>query len=126
MAFRFFNPNPDRNLVGDCVIRAVSAVTGQDWDTTFCDVVVRAFAMKDMPSSNAVWSNYLHSKGFNRYIIPNTCPECFTVEDFCKEHPKGVFVVKSQDHVATVVDGVLYDSWDSSRNVPIYYWTNEK
>ena len=25
-------------------------------------------------------------------------------------------------HVATVVDGNLYDSWDSSMEIPQFYW----
>lgn len=126
MAFRFFNPNPDRNLVGDCVIRAVSKVTDQDWDTTFCDITVCAFAMKDMPSSNAVWSNYLHSKGFNRYIIPNTCPDCYTVKDFCTDNPIGEYLLALGTHVIAVQDGDYFDTWDSGNEVPIYYWKKER
>ena len=26
------------------------------------------------------------------------------------------------NHVATVVDGILYDSWDSSNEIPQYFW----
>ncbi len=32
--FVYFNPNPDKRLVGDCVIRAICKLTDQDWDTT--------------------------------------------------------------------------------------------
>ena len=34
----FYNPNPDNQFVGDCVIRAVSVVTGQNWETTYDDI----------------------------------------------------------------------------------------
>lgn len=37
MAFIFANPNPSCNLTGDCVIRAVSILTDQDWEETLMD-----------------------------------------------------------------------------------------
>ena len=79
MSYIPFNPNPRRNSVGDCVIRAISKVTNQDWDTTYLGVALQGYIVKDMPSSNNVWGGYLYSKGFNRYVIPNTCPDCYSI-----------------------------------------------
>ena len=66
MAFIFYNPNPEGNLVGDCVIRAISKATNQSWEQTFKGVVETAFQLKDMPSSNYVWAAYLSAE---RYAI---------------------------------------------------------
>ena len=60
--------------------------------------------------------------GFYRMAIPSKCPDCYTVDDFCRDHPYGTYVLGLGGHVATVIDGCLYDSWDSSREVPIYMW----
>jgi hypothetical protein len=68
------------------------------------------------------WGAVLRRAGFYRAVIPNTCPECYTMTDFCRDHPRGAFVVKMPEHVATVIDGKLLDTWDSSREIPIYYW----
>lgn len=122
MAYIPFNPNPKGNLVGDCVIRAISRVTNQDWDTTYIDIAMQGFMMKDMPSSNSVWSAYLLSKGFKRYVIPNNCPDCYTVVDFTNDHPRGTFLLAIGTHVVAVEDGNYYDSWDSGSEIPIYYW----
>ena len=123
----YYNPNPiGMNGVGDCAVRAIAKALNISWEQAYTKLCVNGFLMGNLPNADIVWGAVLREAGFNRSVIPNTCPECFTVEDFCKEHSEGTFVVKSQDHVATVVDGILYDSWDSSRNVPIYYWTNEK
>jgi hypothetical protein len=59
-------------------------------------------------------------------MVPNTCPDCYSVEEFCAEHPYGIYVVKSENHVAAVIDGVLYDSWPSQDKTVIYYWTLEE
>jgi len=56
---RKFNPNPYGSKVGDCVIRAICAATGQAWNTTYTGVTLQGYALKDMPSSNYVWGEYL-------------------------------------------------------------------
>jgi len=35
--------------------------------------------MSDMPSANRVWMAYLKKIGFKKYLIPDTCPDCYTV-----------------------------------------------
>ena len=126
MAYVFYNPNPSWNLVGDCTVRAISKLMCKDWDDTYIALAMQGFTMKDMPSANHVWGAYLKSKGYRRYIIPDTCPDCYTAEDFCLDHPQGTFVLGFGGHVATVKDGVLYDSWDSSNEIPIYYWSRKE
>lgn len=120
--YRFYNPNPIGVKVGDCAIRAVSKALDVDWETAYAMTATSGYLMGDMPSSNSVWGAVLRKNGFNRSIIPNNCPDCYTAKDFCKDHPKGVFVLGFGNHVATVVDGDIYDSWDSSNEVPQYFW----
>lgn len=123
--FIHYNPNPLHKLVGDCVIRAVSKVTNEDWKTTYMNIALQGYSMMDMPSSNSVWGAYLYSVGFNRHVIPNTCPDCYTVRDFCKDYPEGIFLLATGSHVVAVVDGDYYDTWDSGDEVPIYFWRKE-
>lgn len=122
MSFIETNNNPLKRTVGDCVVRAISLATGKDWDTTYIGVITQGFALKDMPSSNNVWGWYLFKNGFDRFTIPNTCPECYTVKDFCEDHPKGIFVLATGSHVVPVIDGNYYDTWDSGDENPVYYW----
>lgn len=120
-----YNPNPSKNLVGDCVIRAISKITNNDWIDTYIAIVVKGLEMHDMPSSNSVWGAYLYDQGFRRYIIPNTCPDCYSVKDFCEDNPKGEFMLATGTHVIAVEDGNYYDTWDSGNEIPIYYWRKE-
>ena len=75
-----------------------------------------------MTSSDSVWGAVLRMNGFYREALPNTCPDCYTAEDFCIDHPIGTYVLGFGGHVATVVDGNLYDSWNSLHEIPQYYW----
>ena len=124
--WKFCNVNPKSNLVGDCVVRAVSLATEHTWDGAYIAIVTVGYDMKDMPSSNAVWGSYLRQRGFRRYVIPNECPDCYTIENFCEEHPKGTFVLATGTHAVTVIDGDYYDTWDSGREIPIYYFKKER
>lgn len=117
-----YNPNPTGRSVGDCAVRAVAKALDIDWEQAYVMIAANGFAMGDMPSSDSVWGAVLRESGFYRKSIPNTCPDCYTVEDFCRDHPEGTYVLGFGGHVATVKDGNLYDSWDSSREIPIYMW----
>ena len=123
--FKFYNPNPSKNLVGDCVIRAISKVTNKDWKQTYIGIGLQGYIMDDMPSSNSVWGAYLYDNGFRRYVIPNTCPDCYSVRDFCDEHKDGVYLLATGTHVIAVADGDYYDTWDSGDEIPIFYWRKE-
>ena len=117
-----YNPNPVGRKVGDCAIRAVAKALDISWEEAYVLVMVNGFRMGDMPSSNSVWGSVLRQNGFSMKAIPDSCPDCYTAEDFCEECPKGTFVLGFGNHVATVIDGVIYDSWDSSKEIPQYVW----
>ena len=124
----YYNPNPvqtDR-MVGDCSVRAVAKALDISWEEAFARLSVNAFLMGDIAGSDLVTGSVLRQEGFSREIIPNTCPDCYTVEYFCLDHPEGTYVIKSNEHMATVIDGTLYDSFDSSKKIPIYVWVKRK
>lgn len=121
--YRFYNPNPLNKFVGDCVIRAITKATGDSWDETYDGVCYAGKQLKDMPSSNAVWGAYLKQKGFRRHIIPNTCPDCYSVKDFCRDNPQGIFVLCLDGHVVTAMHGNYYDVYDSGDEIPLFYFS---
>lgn len=120
-----YNPNPNGTYTGDCVVRAITKAMDTDWDTAYMELAVQGYLMSDMPSANHVWGAYLRENGFVRKAIPNTCPDCYTVRDFCKDNPSGLFVLATGTHVVTVKDGDYYDTWDSGGEIPVYYFEKE-
>lgn len=113
-----FNNNPVGRKVGDCAVRAVAKALNMGWEAAYIALVINGLQMGDMPSSNSVIVATLRQHGFNRKAVPDTCPYCYTAEEFCEDHPRGVFALFFGEHVATVVDGDLYDAWNSSKEVP--------
>ena len=120
--WRQVNLNPKGKSVGDCTVRAIAIATGSAWVDTYLDLCLLGMVMADMPSANSVTTAYLRNKGFQRKTIPDSCPNCYTIADFCKDHPKGTYIIGTGSHLTTVIDGDLWDSWDSSNECPVYYF----
>lgn len=123
---RLYNPNPQEARVGDCTVRAIARATGKTWQQTYIGICLEGYCMGDMPSANHVWGAYLRRMGFVRRMLPDDCPDCYTVADFCRDHPEGTYVLAISGHVVCVQDGDYYDTWDSGDQIPVYYWTREE
>lgn len=117
-----YNANPLGKSVGDCTIRAISKALHKSWEEVYVGLCDIGLEMCDMPSANAVWGAYLRRHGFNRSVIPNSCPDCYTVNDFCNDHPIGTYILALSGHVVCIISGTLFDTWDSRSETPLYYW----
>ena len=120
--YREYNPNPVGRRVSDCAVRAVSLALGIDWEAAYLLIAVAGLQMGDMMEANAVWGAVLRQHGFYRKTLPDTCPDCYTVRDFCQEHPQGTFVLGMHEHTVCVVDGDWYDIWDCGDEPVEYFW----
>lgn len=120
-----YNPNPIGKNVGDCTVRAICKATGKEWGEVYLGLCMQGYLMGDMPSANSVWGAYLHNLGYSRGIVPDSCPECYTVADFASEYPVGTYILALSGHVVCVKDGTVWDSWDSSGGTPIYFWRKD-
>lgn len=121
-----YNSNPYGSRVGDCVIRAISTAIGMEWEDVYINLAYKGLMMGDMPSSNHVWGSYLKDNGYVREVIPYTCPDCYTVRDFCRDNPHGKFILGTGTHAVAVIDGDYYDTWDSGDEVPVFYFRKER
>lgn len=121
------NPNPFGLREDDCAVRAFVLATGSDWDSVYLALAVKGLEMKRMPNNQQVYRAFLRDHGFRRTEIPDTCPDCYTVRDFCKDHPQGTYVLGTYaqgqtGHVVAVIDGNYCDFWDSGDEVPVTIW----
>ena len=122
MSYIPYNTNPIWKRTNDCTVRAISMVTNKPWRRVFYGMCAMGGDLYSMPSANEVWGEYLNRIGYKRGVIPNTCPYCYTVRDFCRDNPYGRFVLGTGNHVIAVINGHWYDTWDSGDEVPIFYW----
>ena len=123
MSYVFYNPNPLKKMTsGDCTIRAISKAMGWSWDKTYVALCLQGMKMCEMPSANIVWGNFLLDNGFEEHSLMRRCKECYTIGDFCNDHPVGTFVVGTDSHAVCCYMGNHYDSFDSGSMNPTYYF----
>lgn len=82
--------------------------------------------MSDWGNSNRVWMAYLKDIGYKITLLPSDCPDCYTIEDFTKDYPKGKYLLATGSHIVAVIDGNYYDTWDSGKEIPVYYFIKEQ
>ena len=76
--------------------------------------------------SNAIDPEYIHGLAKALDIVKECYKEyesnCYTIKDFCEEHPYGIYVLATGDHSVAAIDGSYYDSFDSGSLTPIFYY----
>ena len=120
--YSYYNPHPSKNKIGDCVIRALTKALNKSWEEIYIDLSIEGYIKCYLPNADIVWGKYLIKNGFCRNLIPDDDFGDYTIEDFCMEHPQGTYVIGTGSHAVAVVDGILFDSWNSSGEIPIYYY----
>ena len=115
-----YNANPQELNVGDCVIRAISTAEEESWAKIYLDLCIYGLMQSDLPMSNEVWGRFLVDKGYEYFPLPNRCPYCYTVDEFCKDYPEGIYILGTGSHAICVKDGNFFDSWNSGRCMPLY------
>lgn len=120
--WRYFQPNPRNLNVGDCTVRSICAATGMDWNTVHKALCDLSGEMADMPSADRVWWTLLKQFGFTQKRMIDRCPDCYTVSDFCRDHPRGIYILGPHEHAVCAINGDWLDSWDSGQTVPTYYF----
>ena len=122
----YANPNPCRQEEPDCVVRAIALATDQDWDEVHWDLCVLSHIRCTMPSVNWLWGLYLKSYGFEKFMLPKSCPECITVREFARRYPKGTYVIGTGTHAVCVKDGCWMDLFDSADETPTYFYRKKE
>ena len=115
-----YDGNPCGKTTGDCVIRAISIAENTTWHKVYLALCVEGYAECTFGDDNKTWDKYLTNLGYHKYSIPNSSA---TLADFAKKHKDGTFIVGTGTHAVAVVNGDVIDSWDSSAEVPQYYYS---
>ena len=116
------NPNPAHKEVSDCVVRAIAIALNMRWLDVYDALYFTGRKDFDMMNSDAVWGRFLREKGFEPFLLPESCPQCVTIAAFAWMHPKGTYIIGTGSHAVAVIDGDYYDSWDSGNEVPSFFW----
>ena len=106
--------------VGDCVTRAIAIATGKDYKEVYDALFSLSKKMGDGHSPRGgvdkkVFKKYLEGEGWTWYPT-------MRIGQGCKVHlrddelPNGRLIVSVSNHLTCVIDGVLNDTYDCTRD----------
>lgn len=105
--YKYLNPNPQNKLIGDCVVRAIAISLNKPWEDVYIELCIQGLYMHDMPSSNRVWSDYLHEIGYKDTLVVPLSVRNFSDNNF------GNYILGTGTHAVASIGGDYYDTWDS-------------
>lgn len=117
----YFQPN--KHKTGDCSVRSICAAINVDWLDSFNLLVEKGIKFRTMPNDVKCIDSVLSDNNF-----VGVCKKLKrgekrqTVNEFCKEHKKGIYVLRVCHHVVTVKNGKFYDIWDCGNEKIFKYW----
>ena len=132
--FRYHNANPKGRRTGDCVLRAISLSTGKTWDEVLDGLVEIAHKYKVMVNDTPCYDRYLQSLGYTKMNQPRKADNTkYTGDDFDEYLSDqgrlfGYDIVAhiGGHHIVAIVDGVIYDTWNSTGGSIGVYWIRRR
>jgi hypothetical protein len=111
---------------GDCVTRSIAIVTGKPYKEVY-DALnelakIERKSTKRTPKKSSA-RNGVFRKTYDKYLksLGYTWTPTMHIGSGCKIHlrkkelPKGRLIVSVSKHLTAVIDGILHDTWDCSR-----------
>lgn len=128
-AYKHYNINSKDTYTGDCVKRALSLAYSMDYNEVSKELnSIKRELHKSAFNVVSVFSKFMERRGdkwekYNPPTDPDTGEKLSTVKTFCESHPTGTYLLLTgsdsnyarglSSHMCAVVNGDLYDSWNS-------------
>tara|TARA_R110002012_G_C11407702_1_gene586601 strand:+ start:192 stop:593 length:402 start_codon:yes stop_codon:yes gene_type:complete len=115
-----------KGRTGDCATRAMSIALELDYKLCY-DELAKAHSAKTGKRSAR---NGIYKDDFNTVLklhgwVWHSAPKFDGRKARYSDMPQGRVIVRMARHFAAVVDGVLYDTWDSRYKMVYGYWAKQ-
>ena len=125
--YQYFNAHPKNLKVGDCVKRALTIATGEDYMEIQRQLnkIKKEIGAKSY-SDNCVWKKFIQDKKWKELSFPAVKGEDrMNGESFCKKFKNGTYILRMAHHLTVCKGGTIYDTWDCSRKCVYKAWIIE-
>lgn len=132
--FFFFNANPKKRYTGDCRIRAISTATGIDYNEIVLKLAYIQIETGYDQCTNQGIDILMDRLGWKKQKQPRKKDGTkYTGKEFCKVQQRGVsengivisprvFCNIGGHHEVAIIDGRVWDTWDSTEGCIGNYW----
>lgn len=119
MKFKYLNLHPLRRTEPDCVYRAITLATQEDY-TKIDEKLYYTSKLYECPKLCVCCYKHLLDDYYKFRRIKGC--QGMTVEEFADCHPSGTFIIRVDGHLTCVVDNTLYDIWDCRKEIVDIVW----
>lgn len=138
--FHFYNANPQNRITGDCTFRAICTALEQSWEQTVMEMAEMSCKTGYAINDKKGIERYLESKGWKKQKQPRKDDNTkFTGKEFCEQlqddpwiftgkeyyYAARIVAVIGGHHIVAIVNGKVYDTWNSTCKTIGNYWTKE-
>lgn len=117
--FKYYNNNPDGELLEDCVTRAIGLATGLDYDAVSNLLELTAKTYNCDKLCVCCYHNLLED------ILcyePIFCNRGERVKDIAKRYRKNTVIIRIEGHLTCSVKGYIMDTWDCGNRFVDCFW----
>ena len=114
--YRYYNNNPLDRHIDDCTIRSIGLLENRTWEDVYKELVYLSSNKGYLFDEVKFIEDYLDNK------YPRECHYSMTVGEFAKEFPYGKYAVTMNGHITSIIDGVIYDTFDPSDRIMRCAW----
>lgn len=136
--FHFYNANPHGRITGDCVTRAIATALDIDYNiAVFMGAIVQVETGYDNATAQGI-DYILKRVGWSKQKQPRKWDGTkYTGKEFCAEIQRGIdgdfYYLQGKrivaniggHHTVAIVDGKVWDIWNSTGGCIGNYWTKD-
>lgn len=117
--FIYYNANPNKIEIGDCVIRAMSLALNLD----YYEVVNILFYNSNFFNCDMLVKECYEKVLEDKFNLEKEKVRTYkTVEEISKEYSDKVLLIRIQGHLTCSMYGRIYDIWDCSNEQVDCFW----
>ena len=116
--FIYYNRNPNNENIGDCVTRAISLGTGLD----YYEIEEKLYLTANLLECERLCMDCYRILIENVFKFPIIECEGMLVGEFAEKYPIGIYIIRVPQHLTTIINGNIYDTWDCSMEKCTISW----
>ena len=117
--YKYYNRNPDRLHLKDCVCRAISTATGLCYNAV--DNLLELSADEYGCEKLCVCCYHYLLEDILCYRRFN-CNFNYTVRDIANQYPNNKLIIRIKEHLTSSINGTVLDIWDCTNEFVDCYW----
>lgn len=117
--YTYYNMNPDKREISDCVCRAITLGLGLKYNTVKKLLELCAVYYDCDPLYVGCYHHLLEDV----FELPvRYCDDSETVEEIAQMYPNNKVIIRIEGHLTCAVHGTIFDIWDCTDKIADCYW----